>query len=167
LKPAIALLIIAAYLFYRLYYARPDFPPLPTDPDDPLLKEARDKARESLPQMLDLYKSFPEQSLVKIKFISNSDQVEYLWGELKEVQGNKAKVFLVTPPVSHSGKLDRNMEVDIDKFEDWQITDTEGNKYGGYSQRAMFKIARQKYGKLPRKLAKVEALYKAESRREK
>jgi uncharacterized protein YegJ (DUF2314 family) len=160
LKFAIALLIIAAYLFYRFYYAHPAFPPLATDPDDPLLKDARDKARESLPQMLDLFRDYPEQTLVKIKFVSNSDQVEYLWGELKEVQDNKATLFLVTPPISHSGKLDRNMVVDFDDLEDWQVTDPEGNIYGGFSQRAMFQIARQKYGKLPRKLARIEALYK-------
>ena len=57
MKFAIVLLIIAGYLFYRLYYAHPDLPPFPTDPDDPLLKEARDKARESLPRIEVLYSS--------------------------------------------------------------------------------------------------------------
>jgi len=160
-KLAIGIVVaLALILFYRFYYAHPAFPPLPTDPDDPLLQEARDKARESLPQMLDLYGDFPEQTLVKIKFITNSDQVEYLWGELKEIQGNEARIFLATPPISHSGKLDRNMVVEIDKLEDWQVTDTDGNIYGGFSQRAMFKIARQNFGKLPRKLARIEELYK-------
>jgi len=154
------LIALGIYLFFRFYYARPDFPPLETDPDDPLLDEARHKARETIPQMVKLFHDFPEQALVKTKFISNNDQVEYLWGELKEVDENNLKLFLVTPPVSHSGKLDRHITIDIGALEDWQVTDSAGNIFGGFSQRAMFQIARQQWGKLPKKLAKVERLYK-------
>jgi hypothetical protein len=51
------------------------------------------------------------------------------------------------------------MTVNVDDLDDWQITDKEGKIYGAYSQRVMLKLARQCWGKLPKKLEKIEKLY--------
>lgn len=154
------LIVVAAVLFWRFYYAWPAMPPLPTDENDPDITEARRKARDTIDDLHRLYPDNRERGMIKVRFTSNSDQVEYLWGEIKSLDRDTAEVFLITPPVTHSGKLDRHMQVSVNELEDWQVTDEQGYIYGGYTQRAMFKIAREKWGKLPRKLEKIEKLYK-------
>jgi hypothetical protein len=42
--------VVGVVLLIRRYYARPEFPPLPTDPNGPLMAEARAKARATLEQ---------------------------------------------------------------------------------------------------------------------
>lgn len=153
------LLFLAIWLFVRLYYAWPAYPPLQTEPDDPVMQEARKAAKVNLPQFLTLYPDNRERAIVKIKFISNSEQVEYLWGEVRDIRDGKADIFLITPPVTHSGRLERGMTVNVADLDDWQITDKDGKIYGAYSQKAMLKLARQRWGKLPKKLEKIEKLY--------
>jgi uncharacterized protein YegJ (DUF2314 family) len=150
---------IGAVLLIRRYYARPEFPPLPTDPDDPLLAEARAKARATLEQFRSLYPANKERALAKIRFVTSGGTPEYLWGEVKNLEGDRIELFLVTPPVTHEGRIERLVEAPLAELEDWQITDSEDRIFGGFTQRAMFKIARQRWGKLPKKLQQLERLY--------
>ncbi len=156
--------IVLTVLLARAYYATPGMPPLPTDPDDPLMIEARDKARRSLADFTRLFPDNRDRALAKIRFETNGGEVEYLWGEVKDIKDDGAvDLFLITPPVTHSGRLDRNVTEQLDRLEDWQVTDETGKIYGGYTQRAMFKIAREQWGDLPAKLAKQEALYQKDA----
>jgi len=99
--------------------------------------------------------------LPKLRFVSNSDQVEHLWAEVLEVLSDEELgVRLVTPPVTHSGPLDRLYRCDIEDIEDWQVRDAQGKVHGGFSQRAMFAIARRDGVKLPRKLLEQEHEYR-------
>lgn len=140
---------------------RPDFPPLPTAPDDPLLLEALSKARASLDDFKRLLREPKDHALVKIRFVSSSNQVEHLWAEVLEViSDTELGVRLVTPPVTHSGQLDRLWRCTFDDVEDWQVRDASGRVHGGFSQRAMFAIARRDGVKLPRKLLEQEQEYR-------
>ena len=147
-------------LFLRWRSPRPDFSPLPTSPDDPLLLDALSKAKASLSDFKRLLREPREHALVKIRFVSSSNQVEHLWAEVLEVLSEtELGVRLVTPPVTHSGQLDRLWRCTFDDVEDWQVRDTAGRVHGGFSQRAMFAIARRDGVKLPRKLAEQEKEY--------
>ena len=154
-------LVVAAIIWWYFRYARPQFSPLNTAPDEPLLLEAYQKARASLSEFRALFERYPKNAIIKLKFVSNSNQVEHLWAEVLEPAGEaEYRVRLVTPPVTHSGKLDRLhicKEVDI---EDWQVTDDEGKHHGAFSQRAMYAIARRDGVTLPKKLLAVEKYYK-------
>jgi len=154
---------LVALVMLVLFYsgsARPEYPPLETKPDDPLLLEAREKARGSLAEFRHLLSRYPKNGIIKLKFISNANQVEYLWAEVLEPDGEKAwKVRLATPPVTHTGPLDRLYTCQEDDIEDWQVTDDKGQHHGAFSQRAMFKIARRDGVTLPQNLQDIEKFY--------
>jgi uncharacterized protein YegJ (DUF2314 family) len=153
--------LVAVWLFVRWRSPRPDFPPLNTSPDDPLMIEAVANAKSSLAQFRALLKAPKESALVKLRFVSNSNQVEHLWAEVLEVLSDEELgVRLVTPPVSHSGHLDRLYRCDLEDIEDWQVRDAQGKIHGGFSQRAMFAIAKRDGVKLPRKLLAHEHEYR-------
>lgn len=156
----VALVALVMLVLFYSGSARPEFPPLETKPDDPLLLEAREKARGTLADFRGLFAQYPKTGIIKLKFTSNSNQVEYLWAEVLAPDGDKAyKVRLMTPPVSHTGQLDRLYTCQEDDIEDWQVTDDKGQHLGAFSQRAMFKIARRDGVTLPQKLQDIEKLY--------
>lgn len=135
--------------------------PLLTKPDDPLLKSASQQAQETLSHFFDLYKKFPEDALVKLHFVSNTDQVEYLWAEVVEQDNDQQlQVRLVTPPVTHKGELDRLYTCEMKDIEDWAIKDDENRIYGGFTERAMFEIAERDGIKLPKKLLERKSQYR-------
>ena len=152
--------VVAVWLFVRWRSPRPDFPPLNTSPDDPLMIEALQKAKASVSEFKRLLKEAKLDALIKIRFVSSSNQVEHLWAEVLEVRGdNELEVRLMTPPVTHSGHLDRLWRCSFEDIEDWQIRDSSGRVHGGFSQRAMFAIARREGIKLPKKLLAHEKEY--------
>ncbi|MDP1634928.1 MAG: hypothetical protein Q8L69_09635, partial [Gallionellaceae bacterium] len=70
--------------------------------------EALAKAKSGLAQFKQLLTAPRESALIKLRFVSSSNQVEHLWAEVLEVlSDNELGVRLVTPPVTHAGKLDR------------------------------------------------------------
>lgn len=155
-----ALLIVILWLYRRMVSPRPEFPPLQTRPDDPLLMEAESKARASLDTFLALARAPHDGALVKLRFVSSSEQVEHLWAELvKVLSDTELEVRLVTPPVTHTGRLDRLHTCTLDDIEDWHVRDPSGRMHGGFTQRAMFAIARRDGVSLPKKLLEQEKLY--------
>ena len=158
-------ILVLVLLFIRWRSPRPDFAPLPTAPDDPLLQEALSKAKASLDDFKRLLREPREDALVKIRFVSSSNEVEHLWAEVLELPGenelgiNELGVRLVTPPVTHSGQLDRLWRCTFEDIEDWQVRDATGRVHGGFSQRAMFAIARRDGVTLPKKLLEQEKEY--------
>jgi uncharacterized protein YegJ (DUF2314 family) len=155
-----AALCFALWLFLRWRYPKPDFAPLETKPDDPLLIKAMDDARKSLAEFRALLSGPRESALIKLHFVSSTDQVEHLWAEVVEViNPQELGVRLVTPPVTHSGELDRLHRCTFEDIEDWQVRDSNGKVHGGFTQRAMFAIAKRDGIKLPKKLAELEREY--------
>lgn len=95
---------VVVWLFTRWRSSRPEFPPLATSPDDPLMVEALAKATGSLDEFKRLLKEPKQDALIKIRFVSSSNDVEHLWAEVLETFGeNELGVRLITPPVTHSG----------------------------------------------------------------
>lgn len=158
-----ASILIVLWLYRRLVSPRPEYPPLQTKPDDPLLMEAQSKARASLDTFLRLARSPHDGALVKLRFVSSNEQVEHLWAEvLKVLSDSELEVRLVTPPVTHSGRLDRVHTCTLDDVEDWHVRGRDGGLHGGFTQRAMFAIARRDGVALPKKLQEQEKLYTQE-----
>ena len=154
-------MVVAGWLFMRWRLPRPEFPPLQTSPDDPLMLEAMAKGKATTGQFLELLRAPRQHALVKLHFVSNSNQVEHLWAEVLEVLSDQELgVQLVTPPVTHTGQLDRLYRCKVEDIEDWQVRDSHGKLHGGFTQRAMFAIARRDGVTLPKKLQDVEGEYR-------
>jgi uncharacterized protein YegJ (DUF2314 family) len=153
-------LLVLIQLFLRWRSPRPDFRPLPTSPDDPLMQEALSKAKASLDDFKRLLREPREHALIKVRFVSSSNEVEHLWAEVLDVGESELGVRLVTPPVTHSGQLDRLWRCTFADIEDWQVRDAAGRVHGGFSQRAMFAIARRDGVKLPKELLDQEKDYR-------
>ena len=151
---------IAVWVYMRIYSPLPEFHPLLTSPVDPLMIGALEKSKESIPEFLTLLNSPHENALVKLSFVSSTNEVEYLWAEVIGVVGKtELDVNLVTPPVTHSGHLERRYVCNVEDIVDWQLFNSEGKICGGFTQRAMFAIARRDGVKLPKKLLKWEREY--------
>jgi uncharacterized protein YegJ (DUF2314 family) len=161
LKLALAAVFIAAlWAFVRWRHPRPEFMPLETKADDPLLLQAMETARSTLPEFLRRLGEPRESAAVKLRFVSSSNQVEHLWAEVLERLGpEELGVRLVTPPVTHTGQLDRLYRCALSDVEDWQIGMSSGQLHGGFTQRAMFAIARRDGVRLPAHLAEQERRY--------
>ena len=148
---------VGVWLFIRWRSPSPEFPPLAISPDDPLMKDALAKAQASIGEFKRLLHAPKESSLIKLRFVSSSNQVEHLWAEVLEVlSDDELGVRLVTPPVTHSGQLDRLYRCPLSDIEDWQVRDTSGKIYGGFTPRAMFAIARRDGVKLSKRLLQHE-----------
>ena len=164
INPGVIILGVAAagaWAFSRWYTPRPEFPPLLTKADDPLMLEAMENARASLPDFVALLRAAPRHALVKLCFLSNGDQVEHLWAEvLGAPVDDKLEVRLVTPPVTHTGRLNRLRTLAFSEIEDWQVRDADGKIHGGFTHRAMYAIARRDGIELPPKLRKAEDDYR-------
>jgi uncharacterized protein YegJ (DUF2314 family) len=155
---------VAAWLYLRWKSPSPDFPALKTSPDDPLMVEALTKAKSSLAEFLVLARAPHANALVQLYFVSSSEQVEHLWADvLAVISDEELDVRLVTPPVTHSGPLERRYNCKLSDVEDWQVRDTSARVHGGFSQRAMFAIARRDGVKLPPRLLAIESEYNNES----
>lgn len=152
---------VFAWFAWWWFYARnrPDFPPLSIDEDDPLMIDARRKAKETVPTMLALFSDAKDSTSVKIPFTTSSGVVEHLWAELLEVDGENIKVRYTTPPVSHSGHLERLQTHALSDVEDWVVTKDPDRYQGGFSTRVMFTRGREQWGDLPPALAAEERKY--------
>jgi hypothetical protein len=101
LLAAAALLAWLAWWWY-IGRNRPVMPPLTLDEDDPLMIEAREQARASIPRMLELFAGAKEHTHVKVPFVSNGGATEHLWADLLSVDGDRIHVRYTTPPATHT-----------------------------------------------------------------
>lgn len=152
--------VFAGIALLRWWLWRPSYAPMMTEPNDPLMLQAMESARESLPRFKELLSQRWQSALIKLRFVSSSNEVEHLWAEVLEVLGeDELGVRLVTPPVTHVGVLHRLHRCTFDDVEDWQVRAADGKLHGGFTQRAMFAIARRDGHRLPKKLAEQEREY--------
>jgi uncharacterized protein YegJ (DUF2314 family) len=138
---------------------RPEFPPLAIDDNDSLMVEARREARESIPLLRELFPSSKEFARVKVPFVTNANEREFLWAELLSLDESNMQVRYITPPVTHTGKLERVHVHPVSDLADWLIAKEPGPYVGGYTMRVMFKRAREQWGDLPPELKAEEAKY--------
>jgi hypothetical protein len=154
-------LLVILYISYWWFIARnqPEYPPLMISNDDPLMKEAHGKARDSLTQFRSLLVQHPSSGRVKIPFKTSSGQREYLWAEVRNLSNVDIEVFYITPPVSHTGKLERIHTHSLNDIADWIVRLPNGTYAGGFSMRVMFQRAREQFGSLPPELEAEERKY--------
>lgn len=155
----LGVIVVLGFLWLRFSSPKPDFPPLAIDDDDPEMKEARSKAQSTLSDFVALYRQHPDGAMVKWPFVTSAGKTEYLGAEVLSLEGDSLKIRLSTPPVSHTGQLERLHTVPLKEIVDWVIVLPGDKRRGGYSMRVMFKVARKQWGELPAQLKEEEVKY--------
>lgn len=153
--------LVAARALWWWFIGRnvPKYPPLVIDDDDPAMTAAMEKARASFDQFRSLHSSGIEDCQVKIRFLSNAGMLEHLWAAVLKITDTGIEVRYLTPPVTHTGKLERIHVHPISDVEDWAAILPDGSIHGGFTQRVMFEEARKQWGDLPKALETQAAKY--------
>lgn len=153
-------LVVALAVWWRFFrIARPQMPPIALEPDDPLILEATRKATRSIDRLRELMQRPHRSAHAKVRFVSSSDEVEFLWSEIRELRDAEIEVLYTTPPVTHTGRLERVHSHPLSDLVDWQVETTEGLYEGGFSMHAMFIRAREQWGALLPGVAELERRY--------
>ena len=128
--------------------------------DDPMMVAALDEARRTWSVFLRLYRDHPETTIVKFRLRTMAGDIENVWGDLLQLDGDCAIVSLRTPPVGKTEIRDPRMTVPVSDVVDWQVMFPDGTLRGGFTQQATFRIIERDRGRLPRKLAEQLARYR-------
>lgn len=129
--------------------------------DDPLMIAALAEARSTWSVFLRLYREHPQTTIVKFRLRTTTGDIENVWGDLLELDGDRASVSLRTPPVGKTDIRDPRMTVPVTDIVDWQVMLADGSLRGGFTQQATFRIIERDRGRLPRKFAEQLARYRA------
>jgi uncharacterized protein YegJ (DUF2314 family) len=156
---ALAILVIVVIWWFFFRTPRPEISPLTVDKNEPLMIEAIQSAKESIDNFIDLFRQYPNDSQVKVPFITSSGKTEFLWAEAKGIKESEITVFLITPPVTHTEQVNRTQTYQLADIVDWVVFQNNGKAKGGYTMKVMFKIAKEKWGQLPPKLQEEEKKY--------
>jgi len=166
--PALAVAAVSVALLRRLVLRpRPELPPLsPLNirPDDPLMKEAVARAKESLPLFRELAAGPHRSRRVKVPVITNTGVKEYLWADVLAFSPSGVKIRYLMPPASAKGRFERVATcslADLADLVDWQIELPTGQYRGGFTLRVLFLRAREQWGTLPPELATQELRHRA------
>lgn len=120
--------------------------PLTIAKDDPLMREASMKAKNSVALLRTIFEERPKDTYIKIPFTTNSGHVEHVWAKLLRLEAKAFSAQILTAPAQHRGPLPVPYEGSIDDLEDWQVEMPDGHIRGGFSMRVMFLRAKQHYG---------------------
>jgi uncharacterized protein YegJ (DUF2314 family) len=150
------------FVWWRFFHiARPAVAPLSIAPDDSLMIEAVLKAKESIPRFRELAAQPNKGIRVKVPFVSSSGTTEHLWAEVLSFRDSRMEVRYLTPPVTHTGRLERLHSHLVDDLTDWQVELPSGRYAGGYTMRVMFARGRAQWGSLPPDLEAEEKKYES------
>ncbi len=155
----IGLLIFLCIWYFFFRTPRPKIMPLNIDKDDPTMLAAIQAAKNSLDEFKKLLAKHPKEGHAKVPFTTSSGETEFLWGAITGIQNDDLDIFLTTPPVTHEGKIDRNVKHNLNEIVDWTVTVPKEKIKGGFTMKAMFQIYEDQYGELPKTLLKEKSMY--------
>lgn len=156
-----AVIVVALVFIWRrfFYIAGPAMPPLSISDDDSLMREAMSNAKGSIDHLRELAGQPNRGIRVKVPFVSSSGTKEYLWAEVLSFSDSQMEVRYLTPPVTHTGRLERLHAHPVSDLVDWQVELESGKYAGGYTMRVMFVRGREQWGSLPPELEAEEKKY--------
>ena len=156
----VAVAAVGIVVWWRFFHiARPAVAPLWLDPNDPLIVAAQDEARRSVPRFRLLAAQPNRGARVKVPFVSSSGSTEFLWAELLSLGDTDMRVRYLTPPVTHTGRLERLHTYPVSDLVDWQVELLSGKYEGGFTMRAMLVRAHEQWSTLPKDLEAEERKY--------
>jgi hypothetical protein len=118
------------------------------DPNDPLFQKATEKARETVPVLLSLLETYPEEVPVKFAFTTDTKQVEHVWGTLIRLNPENFEATIDVQLRSQFGMTPEKVELPISALEDWLIRIEDEKFRGGFTIQAELQIAKRTGQKL-------------------
>jgi hypothetical protein len=141
LSLVLVLAAIAILVWVGLKYATPGGSPIA--PDDPLWVAAVERARATIPEMLD-HQRQGREVWVKFPVATRSGRKEHVWGRITALQGDSLQCAIETPPASPASAAAVGMtEIQAAEIEDWQVELEDRSIRGGYTTKAQAEIARR------------------------
>lgn len=151
----ILLLLLTPFVYWSLRQQRADaaraMAPLEIADDDPEMQRAREQAQQTLPRFRSLYAHHRQGAMVKVRRLSAAGATRYQTADVLEVGVDTVKVRMLSSPAP--------INVPWNDVADWVIRLPSGQKMGGFTTKAMFRKARERFGRLPPELAREEKLF--------
>ncbi len=121
--------------------------------DDPLMQAATAKAKATVSKVRELLPSRPRDCYVKIPFTTSSGAIEHVWAGLIALDDTTISCQILSRPLQHKGEIPSPYSCLASALEDWQVQMPDDTIRGGYTMRAMFQRARERYGdRIPKEL---------------
>ena len=128
--------------------------------NDPLMLEALKKAKSEISKFEALFSKFSENAIFKIRFVSDAENVEFLWAQvLRKLEGDQYEIQYLTQPVTHKGTFEAFSRCHLNQVEDWQVTDANEKIHGGYTHRVLYAIAKRDGMPIPPELAEARSQF--------
>jgi len=124
--------------------------------DDPDIQRSVALAQSKLPTLRELYAERPSHTSVKIAFETDKGTTEHLWADVLSLDADKMRLKVKTPPATHEGDFDPELERPVADIEDWQVELADGKIRGGFGYAVIFARAKKDLGSLPPGLAEHE-----------
>jgi uncharacterized protein YegJ (DUF2314 family) len=128
--------------------------------DDPLMVAALEQARRTWSAFLRLYPEHRQTTIVKFRLRTTAGEIENVWGDLLELESDRATVSLRTPPIGKIETREPRMTIPVADIVDWQIMFPDSTLRGGFTQQATFRIIERDRGRLSRKYGAELARYR-------
>ncbi len=111
------------------------------DPASPEVAEARQKAQASIGRLWEYLAANRYECYVKFPMATGSGGTEHIWAVVHSKGDEGVVVSLVNDPVDRPKGAGERQVVAYRDIEDWQVVVSEAEIHGGYSVRALEKIA--------------------------
>ena len=113
-------------------------------PDDPLMKQAVEKARQSWPQFVAAFEAGAGKNFAVKAPVTHADNTEFIWIAVTSIEGERIYGELGNEPGNlGSLKLGSKVSVQVADLNDWCYTDPQGNLTGGFTIEAVQKASRR------------------------
>ncbi len=113
--------------------------------DDPLMKQAVEKARQEWPKFVAAFESNAGENFSVKAPVTNAGNTEFIWITVTTIEGERIYGELGNDPANlGSLKLGSRVSVLIADLNDWCYVDADGNLQGGFTIEAMRKASRQR-----------------------
>ena len=146
-----ALIPAAGFSFYglgKIFPGQP--PPMPIETDDPLMKEAFDRARREWHRFERGLAEGRREALIKYPMKTGYGDNEHVWAVAHAIDNGHVVATLASQPVGDEVELkNERQRIRIEEIEDWLLIEDKGRMEGGFTQIAMAKIYKRDKGYVP------------------
>ena len=107
------------------------------DETDSRIVKAKMQAANTLDTFFYLYPQYADSAFVRFSFEPTRDHVEHLWGKVKALDSVHVKIQLKRKEGLEDIYYPEELELKLDRIEDWMIHFANGTIRGGYTVQAI------------------------------